>query len=93
MIMFHSVHPIHSENASCSEADRQKCRAEEIVPPYYEQRASVPGTLIITEAAFIAPNAGGLKNRPGIYSQEQIRAWKKVVDAGECNSVASKTHS
>jgi NADPH2 dehydrogenase len=55
--------------------------AEEIVPTYYAQRAAALGTLIITEAAFISPQAGGLKNRPGVYSQAQIQSWKKVVDA------------
>jgi hypothetical protein len=45
---------------------------------YYEQRASTPGTLLITEATFIAPEAAGLNGVPGIWSQEQIAAWKKV---------------
>ena len=48
---------------------------------YYAQRSSVPGTLLITEATFVAAQAGGLDNVPGIWSQEQIQAWKKVVDA------------
>lgn len=45
---------------------------------YYSQRASTPGTLLITEATFIAPRAGGMDNVPGIWSDEQIAAWKKV---------------
>ena len=45
---------------------------------YYEQRSRVPGTLLITEATFIAPRAGGYSNVPGIWSNEQIDAWKKV---------------
>jgi NADPH2 dehydrogenase len=48
---------------------------------YYGQRSSVPGTLIITEATFIAPNAGGYPNVPGIYNQEQIESWKPVTRA------------
>jgi NADPH2 dehydrogenase len=51
------------------------------VPEYYAQRASVPGTLLITEATFIAPQAGGYGNAPGIWSQAQIKSWKKVTDA------------
>ncbi|KAI0039382.1 hypothetical protein FA95DRAFT_1550708 [Auriscalpium vulgare] len=47
---------------------------------YYEQRASAPGTLIITEATFIAAEAGGYKNAPGIWTEEQIAGWKKIVD-------------
>lgn len=48
---------------------------------YYSQRASVPGTLIITEATFISVRAGGMNNVPGIYTAEQVAAWKKVTDA------------
>ncbi|KAI0630096.1 NADH:flavin oxidoreductase/NADH oxidase [Trametes polyzona] len=48
---------------------------------YYRQRASVPGTLLITEATYIAPQAGGIPNAPGIWSDAQIAAWKKIVDA------------
>ncbi|KAL2070908.1 hypothetical protein VTL71DRAFT_13934 [Oculimacula yallundae] len=51
------------------------------VPEYYEQRASVPGTLLITEATFIAPRAGGMGNAPGIWSEEQITSWKDVTKA------------
>lgn len=48
---------------------------------YYEQRASVPGTLLITEGCFIAPQASGMMNAPGIWSDEQVQGWKKIVDA------------
>lgn len=50
------------------------------VKEYYAQRASTPGTLLISEATVIAPQAGGYKNGPGIYSDEQIAAWKEVTD-------------
>ncbi|ETW78410.1 hypothetical protein HETIRDRAFT_157891 [Heterobasidion irregulare TC 32-1] len=46
---------------------------------YYAQRASVPSTLIISEAAFIAPQAGGYADVPGIWSDEQVAAWRKVT--------------
>ncbi|EME41543.1 hypothetical protein DOTSEDRAFT_73828 [Dothistroma septosporum NZE10] len=48
---------------------------------YYEQRASVPGTLLITEATFISPQAGGYPSIPGIWSESQITGWKDIVDA------------
>lgn len=48
---------------------------------YYAQRASTPGTLLITEATFIAPQAGGMPNVPGIYNDAQIAAWKEVTAA------------
>ena len=45
---------------------------------YYRQRASVPGTLLITEATFIAAKAGGYDHVPGIWDDEQVEAWKQV---------------
>lgn len=48
---------------------------------YYKQRASRPGTLIITEATFISPEASGYPLAPGIFSTEQRDAWKPVFEA------------
>jgi NADPH2 dehydrogenase len=46
---------------------------------YYAARASVPGTLIISEATLIAHKATGENlHVPGIWSDEQVAAWKKV---------------
>ena len=61
-------------------------RADRDVPceqaiTYYAQRASVPGTLLITEATFISTQAGGYANVPGIYNDEQIAAWRRITDA------------
>ncbi len=50
------------------------------VKEYYGQRASVPGTFIVTEATIIAEKYGGYANVPGIYKQAQIDAWKEVTD-------------
>lgn len=50
----------------------------EHVQTYYAQRASVPGTLMITEATFISPFAGGYDNVPGIWNEEQVAKWKQV---------------
>ncbi|CEP14555.1 hypothetical protein [Parasitella parasitica] len=47
---------------------------------YYKQRAS-NGGLLITEATFISRLAGSYPQAPGIYSKEQIEAWKKVTSA------------
>ena len=52
-----------------------------LVREYYEQRASMPGTLLITEGTFISERAGGNENVPGIYNEAQIKAWKNVVQA------------
>jgi NADPH2 dehydrogenase len=48
---------------------------------YYDQRASVPGTLLITEGTFLSARAGGYRNVPGVYTQEHIEAWRKVTEA------------
>ncbi|KAF7347193.1 putative inactive dehydrogenase EasA [Mycena venus] len=50
------------------------------VAEYYGQRASQPGSLIISEATLIAERAGASKHSPGIWSDEQIAAWKKVTE-------------
>ena len=50
----------------------------DIVVEYYKQRASTPGSLLIAEATFIAPQASGYANVPGIWNEQQIAAWKKV---------------
>ncbi|KAJ7727376.1 hypothetical protein B0H16DRAFT_1331597 [Mycena metata] len=52
-----------------------------LVSDYYAQRASRPGTLLISEATFIAARAGGYQHIPGIWSPAQIKAWKSVTDA------------
>jgi len=49
-----------------------------LAPEYYSQRASEPGTLIISEATFISGQAGGYPNAPGIWSEDQVKGWKKV---------------
>jgi N-ethylmaleimide reductase len=47
---------------------------------YYGQRAS-EGGLIISEATTVAITGRGYLGAPGIYSDEQVAGWKKVVDA------------
>ncbi len=48
------------------------------VAEYYAQRASKPGTLLITEATTVAPEGAGVLHVPGIYSDEQVAAWRQV---------------
>jgi NADPH2 dehydrogenase len=51
------------------------------VAEYYTQRASVPGTLLVSEATYISHRHGGFPNVPGIYNDAQIEAWKSVTNA------------
>ena len=46
---------------------------------YYRQRATAG--LIIAEASQISPMGQGYLDTPGIYSQAQVEAWRKVTDA------------
>ena len=48
---------------------------------YYSDRAQYPGTLLVTEATLISNRAGGYDGCPKISTQEETKAWKKVVDA------------
>ncbi|KAI0362489.1 FMN-linked oxidoreductase [Trametes cingulata] len=69
-----------------------RCRANNkhvpgaLAAKYYAQRASVPGSLLITEATPVAAHAGGVgyglgPHIPGIWTEDQIAGWRKVVDA------------
>ncbi|KAF8256354.1 hypothetical protein EI94DRAFT_1837563 [Lactarius quietus] len=57
----------------------------ELAKTYYTQRSSVPGTLIISEATVIAPQAVGYANMPGIWNDAQIAGWKLIADAVHTN--------
>jgi N-ethylmaleimide reductase len=46
---------------------------------YYAQRASAG--LLITEASQISAEGQGYLDTPGIYSAEQVAAWRQVTDA------------
>src|SRR5215468_4123618 len=45
---------------------------------YYGQRASAG--LLITEASQVSQQGQGYQDTPGIYSKEQVEAWRKVTD-------------
>jgi N-ethylmaleimide reductase len=47
---------------------------------YYGQRAS-EGGLIISEATSISISGRGWFGAPGMYTDEQVAGWKKIVDA------------
>jgi N-ethylmaleimide reductase len=46
---------------------------------YYAQRASAG--LIVAEATAISPDGFGWADTPGLWSEEQIRGWRRVTDA------------
>ena len=47
---------------------------------YYAQRAT-PGGLLIAEASPVMATGFGSPGVPGIYTEQQIAGWRKVVDA------------
>lgn len=53
----------------------------DVMARMYAQRAVVPGTLIISEAAFISAQGGGYANIPGLWTDAQLAGWRKVTDA------------
>ncbi len=62
---------------------RSRSSEQGIVPPYaaeyYAQRASAG--LIVAEATNISAQARGYAKTPGIWSDEQVDAWKPVTEA------------
>ncbi|PAN43791.1 hypothetical protein PAHAL_8G263900 [Panicum hallii] len=62
-----------------------RCRSyENLAQPhntlYYQQRAA-PGVLLIAEASAVSETATGYPRVPGLWSDDQVEAWKPVVDA------------
>ena len=87
-----------------------RCRANKrgmqtgIGVEYYAQRASFPGTLLISEATYVSSFAQGRSpHAPGIFNQEQIASWKRVRCTGGrgqrcvahhgCSQVADAVHA
>ena len=52
----------------------------DLMVEYYRQRAS-DGGLIIGEATNISITSRGWLGAPGLYSDEQVQGWSKIVDA------------
>ncbi|WOO83151.1 Flavin oxidoreductase hxnT [Vanrija pseudolonga] len=61
-------------------ADVSTAVPNDLSAEYYAQR-STDGGLLISEATFIAAEAGGISGVPGIYSPQQIAKWKETTDA------------
>ncbi|KAH0424425.1 hypothetical protein CcaCcLH18_11551 [Colletotrichum camelliae] len=52
-----------------------------MVAKYYADRASTPGTLLISEATAVSPADIGDLNLPGFSTEAERAAWKQVFDA------------
>ncbi len=66
-------------------APMTRCRAgvdgtpTPLMATYYQQRASA--ALIVTEATQVSPQGVGYLGTPGIHDDQQMVAWRSVVDA------------
>ncbi|XP_024521050.1 12-oxophytodienoate reductase 1 isoform X2 [Selaginella moellendorffii] len=66
-------------------APMTRCRSYGSIPQphaavYYSQRAT-PGGLVIAEATGVSDTSMGYPCTPGIWTQEQVEAWKPIVKA------------
>ncbi|KAF3359851.1 hypothetical protein VD0004_g799 [Verticillium dahliae] len=61
--------------------DDEHAPITDLMAQYYGDRASAPGTLIVTEATGISPAEEADPNLPGISSPAQVAGWKKIYDA------------
>jgi N-ethylmaleimide reductase len=61
-------------------AEKPSLAPQPLNAEYYAQRAT-PGGLLIAEASPVMATGFGSPGVPGIYSQQQIEGWRKVVDA------------
>ena len=55
--------------------------ATDLFVEYYSQRAHTPGTLLITESVFVAPQLAGYPVMPGLWTEAHLQSWKKVDSA------------
>ncbi len=63
---------------------RMRARPEDHVPTalqaeYYAQRATAG--LMVAEATAISPDGFGWANTPGLWTEGQVRGWRRVTDA------------
>ena len=62
-----------------SRADNPDAAPTDLHVEYYKQRSSAG--LIISEGTVVSKQGVGYVNVPGIYSQKQVEAWRKVTSA------------
>ncbi|KAH7346776.1 putative NADPH dehydrogenase [Rhexocercosporidium sp. MPI-PUGE-AT-0058] len=47
---------------------------------YYTERTTL-GSLLISEGIVVHPRGRGFPNTPGLYTEEQVQAWKQITEA------------
>lgn len=62
-----------------SRANNNEHKVTPLIAEYYRQRSTAG--LIISEGSQVSPRGVGYVNTPGIYSKQQVEAWKMVTKA------------
>ncbi|QWT22170.1 alkene reductase [Bacillus sp. NP157] len=52
----------------------------DLMVDYYTQRAT-KGGFILSEATVVSPNGSGYLGSPGIFTDDQVNGWKKIVES------------
>lgn len=78
------LHDLKLKNRIVLAPCTRNCAEPGLVPTkgaidYYRARADAG--LLITEATLIRADCQGYRDTPGIYSDEQVQAWRRVTDA------------
>lgn len=77
---YHLKHRVAMAPLTRMRAEKPSLSPRPLNVEYYAQRAT-PGGLIIAEASPVMATGFGSPGVPGIYTQQQIAGWRKVVDA------------
>jgi N-ethylmaleimide reductase len=77
---YHLQHRVVMAPLTRMRAERLSSAPRPLNAEYYGQRAT-PGGLIIAEASPVTVTGRGNPGTPGIYSEDQVRGWRDVVDA------------
>ncbi|GMM33786.1 NADPH dehydrogenase [Saccharomycopsis crataegensis] len=52
---------------------------------HYDDLTKTPGSLVISEATFVSLKAAGWACVPGVWSEQQAKAWRKITDKVHAN--------
>ena len=77
---YHLKHRVAMAPLTRMRAEKPSLSPRPLNVEYYAQRAT-PGGLIIAEASPVMATGFGSPGVPGIYTEQQIAGWRKVVDA------------
>jgi N-ethylmaleimide reductase len=77
---YHLEHRVVMAPLTRMRADKSSFAPRPLNAQYYAQRAT-PGGLIIAEASPVMVTGRGNPGTPGIYSNDQVEGWRRVVDA------------